>query len=53
MYMGLDVHKKMSSYSMVDSQGTELKKFGSFKNLTKEPSTCTVSDRVSPTTEGK
>ena len=33
MYIGLDVHKKMSSYSMVGSQGTELKK-GRF------PTTC-------------
>ena len=26
MYIGLDVHKKMSYYSMVDRQGTEVKK---------------------------
>ena len=26
MYIGLDVHKKLSYYSMVDGEGTEVKK---------------------------
>ena len=26
MYMGLDVHKKLSYYSMVDGEGTEVKR---------------------------
>ena len=33
MYIGLDVHKKLSYYSMVDGEGTEVKK-GRF------PTTC-------------
>jgi len=33
MYIGLDVHKKLSYYSMVDGEGTEMKR-GRF------PTTC-------------
>ena len=40
MYIGLDVHKKLSYYSMVDGEGTEVKK-GRF------PTTCEGLDGMS------
>jgi hypothetical protein len=45
MYIRLDVHKRVNYYSMVDSQGTELKKNRVHALLAIEGG--------SPTTEGK